>query len=149
MGLAGVQEFDKFVNEGGVLITLGAASFFPADFGLTRTVDAARTTPQFYAPGPIVECEITNPNHPIFFGYTQRVVPVRWAGGPLLTVPADERRRTVLAQFPAGVLPVEGGHFGANLVAHILDQYHQAQVTEPLLLTQQFPLGSKNTLSVS
>ena len=37
---------------GGVLITLGAASFFPAEFGITRTVDAARTTPQFYAPGP-------------------------------------------------------------------------------------------------
>jgi hypothetical protein len=33
-------------------------------------------------------------------------------------------------------LPVEGGHFGANLVAYVLDQYHQAQVTEPLLLAQ-------------
>jgi hypothetical protein len=43
---------------------------------------------------------------------------------------------SLLAPFPAGVLPVEGGHFGANLVAHILDQYHQAQVTEPLLLAQ-------------
>jgi hypothetical protein len=43
---------------------------------------------------------------------------------------------SILAPFPAGVLPVEGGHFGANLIAHILDQYHQAQVTEPLLLKQ-------------
>src|ERR1700688_3581286 len=43
---------------------------------------------------------------------------------------------SVLAPFPAGVLPVEGGHFGANLIAYILDQYHQAQVTEPLLLAQ-------------
>jgi len=100
MGLPGVAELDKFVNEGGVLITLGAASFLPADIGITRTVNAARTTAAFYAPGPIVECEITNPNHPIFYGYTQRVVPVRWAGGPLLTVPAEERRRAVLAQFP-------------------------------------------------
>ena len=33
MGLAGVAEFDKFVNAGGVLITLGAASFLPAEFG--------------------------------------------------------------------------------------------------------------------
>ncbi len=100
MGLPGVGELDKFVNAGGTLITLGASSFLPADFGITRTVQAARTTAAFYAPGPIVEAEITNPNHPIFYGYTQRVVPVRWAGGPLLTVPADERRRTVLAQFP-------------------------------------------------
>jgi transposase IS66 family protein len=43
---------------------------------------------------------------------------------------------SVLAPFPVGVLPVERGHFGPSLIAHILDQYHQAQVTEPLLLEQ-------------
>jgi Transposase IS66 family len=43
---------------------------------------------------------------------------------------------SVLAPFPEGVLPVAGGHFGANLIAYMLDQYHQAQVTEPLLLEQ-------------
>jgi Transposase IS66 family len=48
---------------------------------------------------------------------------------------------SVLAPFPAGILPVEGGHFGANLVAYVLDQYHQAQVTEPLLLAQLWEYG--------
>jgi Transposase IS66 family len=48
---------------------------------------------------------------------------------------------SVLAPFPAGVLPVEGGHFGANLITYILDQYHQAQVTEPLLLEQLWEYG--------
>lgn len=48
---------------------------------------------------------------------------------------------SVLAPFPVGVLPVGGGHFGANLVAYILDQYHQAQVTEPLLLEQLWEYG--------
>jgi hypothetical protein len=48
---------------------------------------------------------------------------------------------SVLAPFPAGVLPVAGGHFGANLIAYILDQYHQAQVTEPLLLAQLWEYG--------
>jgi hypothetical protein len=48
---------------------------------------------------------------------------------------------SVLAPFPEGVLPVAGGHFGANLVAYILDQYHQAQVTEPLLLEQLWEYG--------
>ena len=100
MGLPGVAELDKFVNQGGVLITLGAASFLPAETFITRTVDAARTTAAFYAPGPIVEAEILNPAHPIFYGYSDRVVPVRWAGGPLLRVPTDEARRTVLMRFP-------------------------------------------------
>lgn len=48
---------------------------------------------------------------------------------------------SVVAPFPAGVLPIEGGHFGANLIAYILDQYHQAQVTEPLLLAQLWEYG--------
>jgi hypothetical protein len=43
---------------------------------------------------------------------------------------------SVLAPFPKGVLPIDGGHFGPNLIAYILDQYHQAQVTQPLLLAQ-------------
>src|SRR5215213_6707577 len=49
--------------------------------------------------------------------------------------------RSELAPFPQGVLPVEGGHFGANLGTYILDQYHQAHVTEPLLLEQLWEYG--------
>jgi hypothetical protein len=107
MGLAGVAELDEFVNSGGVLITLGAASYFAPETFIIRTVDAARTTAAFYAPGPIVEAEILLPEHPIFYGYTERAVPVRWAGGPLLRVPAEEARKTVLMRFPgndSGVL---------------------------------------------
>ncbi len=100
MGLQGVAELDRFVNQGGVLITLGASSFLPPDFGITRTVDATRTTAQFYAPGPIVEAEILRPTHPIFYGYTQKVLPVRWASGPLLRVTTTQDRGSILMQFP-------------------------------------------------
>jgi hypothetical protein len=99
MGLEGVVELEKFVKAGGTLITLGTSSFFPADFGLTRTVEATRTSAQFYAPGPVVEMEIQQQSNPIFYGYTDKVVPVRYANGPLLRVPADSRK-WVLAQFP-------------------------------------------------
>jgi hypothetical protein len=47
-----------------------------------------------------VEAEILLPEHPIFYGYTERVVPVRWAGGPLLRVPTEEVKRSVLMRFP-------------------------------------------------
>jgi hypothetical protein len=43
---------------------------------------------------------------------------------------------SILAPFPEGVLPVEGGHYGAGLVTYILDQYYHAMVTEPVLLEQ-------------
>src|SRR5581483_9573487 len=48
---------------------------------------------------------------------------------------------SILAPFPPGVLPVEGGHFGASLVTYILNQYHQLHVTEPLLLEQLEEFG--------
>lgn len=99
MGLTGVMEFEKFAQAGGLLVTLGQASFFPAEFGLTRRVDASRTSAQFYAPGPIVEAEVLAPTHPIFYGYTQKTLPVRYANGPLLNVPERDRSQ-VLMQFP-------------------------------------------------
>ncbi len=108
MGLLGVEEFEKFVHDGGVLITLGSASFFPTDFGITRTVDAGRPGPQFYAPGPIVEAEILKPTHPIFYGYTDKMVPVRYANGPLLRVPQDDRN-WILARFPGTEASVLSG----------------------------------------
>jgi len=86
MGLEGVAEFEKFVKAGGLLVTLGTASFFPAEFGVAPKVDAARTSAQFYAPGPIIDAEILQPEHPIFYGYDKKVIPVRYANGPLLTV---------------------------------------------------------------
>jgi hypothetical protein len=48
---------------------------------------------------------------------------------------------SVLAPLPPGIVPVQGGHFGVNLLAYVLDQYHQAQVTEPLLLQQLWEYG--------
>jgi hypothetical protein len=86
MGLEGVAEFDKFVKAGGLLVTLGTASYFPAEFGLAPKVDAARTSAQFYAPGPIVDADILQPEHPLFYGYDKKVIPVRYANGPLLSV---------------------------------------------------------------
>src|SRR4030095_14478287 len=86
MGLEGGAEFEKFVKNGGVLVTLGTASYFPAEFGLAPKVDAARTSTQFYSPGAIVDAEILKPDHPIFYGYDKKTIPVRYGSGPLLNV---------------------------------------------------------------
>src|SRR5262249_55807392 len=137
MGLQGVAEFEKFVNSGGVLLTLGAASFFPAEFGLARRVEAARTSAQVYAPGPIIDAEILQPEHPIFYGYDRKMVPVRYASGPLLTVQTPTNPfeppatppptpQSVLMRYPGGDDHVLSGLMrGANEVrnrAAIIDQ---------------------------
>jgi hypothetical protein len=86
MGIEGVAELVRYVEGGGLLMTFGVASYFPADFGLTRGVDAARPQGNWYAPGPYVQTEIVQSEHPLVYGYTGKTVPVRWADGPLLQV---------------------------------------------------------------
>jgi len=118
MGLEGVLELKRFVEEGGLLVTMGGASYFPAEFGLTRRVDASRPSPQFYAPGPTVQVEVLKPEHPIFYGYDRRTLPVRWANGPLLRVP-DQDKRQVLMEFPGGDASVLSGLMkGASEIRH-------------------------------
>jgi hypothetical protein len=125
MGLEGVAELDRFVKTGGVLITLGEASYFPAEFGLAARVDASRPSGQFYAPGPIVDADILRPEHPMFYGYDARTIPVRYANGPLLTVQVDRdpsdppgpppTPASVLMRYPGGEQHVLSGLMrGAN-----------------------------------
>ena len=79
MGLAGAAEFQKFVDDGGVLLTFGVASCFPAEFGIAKGVDAQNPAHGFYAPGPYVQSEILIPTHPVMYGYDQKTLPVRFA----------------------------------------------------------------------
>ena len=119
MGLAGAAEFQKFIDDGGVLVTMGVASYFPADFGLAKGVDAQNTATGFYAPGPYVNAEILIPTHPTMFGYAQKTLPVRYAGGPLLQAgpPAgfeqfagsSPDRPQVIARFTGGEAGVLSG----------------------------------------
>ncbi len=120
MGLEGAAEFQRFVEEGGVLLTLGVASYFPAEFGIARGVDAQRPSGNFYAPGPIVQTEIVQPTHPIFFGYSDKNLPVRWSDGPLLQLPDPDSQLAVflgtgtakpvaLMRFPGGDTNVLSG----------------------------------------
>ncbi|HUR34633.1 MAG TPA: hypothetical protein VM032_12610, partial [Vicinamibacterales bacterium] len=119
MGLEGAAELQRFVEEGGVLITLGVASTFPVEFGLAKGVDAQPAQPGFYAPGPYVQSEILVPTHPVMFGYSTKTLPVRYAGGPLLQAgpPEDNPnaastspyRPTIVARFTGGDTSVLSG----------------------------------------
>ncbi|MEO8680486.1 MAG: M14 family zinc carboxypeptidase [Vicinamibacterales bacterium] len=119
MGLEGAAEFQKFVDEGGTLVTFGIASTFAPEFGIAKGVDTQSTQPGFYAPGPYVQSEILIPSHPVMYGYDQKTLPVRYAGGPLLQagVPAEfaafagstPYRPQVIARFTGGDAGVLSG----------------------------------------
>jgi hypothetical protein len=109
MGLAGLDELRKFVEAGGVLITLGEASAVPAEFGLAPDVEVARPSKAFYAPGPIVSAKVEKPKHPIFYGYPEgQPMTVRWASTALLSLPVRDQN-DVLMSFPGGDKAVQSG----------------------------------------
>jgi hypothetical protein len=111
MGAAGVVEFQKFTESGGLLVTLGTSSAFPADFGLAPTIETSNTSAKFYAPGPIVDADIIRPENPIFYGYSAKTVPVRYANGPLFRMTAEMDKNDVLMRFPGGEKSVLSGLF--------------------------------------
>ena len=108
MGLEGVAELRKFVEQGGTLITLGDSSALPGDFGITPQVEVTRAGAGFYAPGPIVTARINKPANPIFYGYAGAETTVRWASTALLALPIRDQQN-VLMSFPGGDKAVQSG----------------------------------------
>jgi hypothetical protein len=146
MGLAGLEELRKFVSEGGTLITLGESSAVPAEFGLTPDIEVKRPSTAFYAPGPIVAANVLKPASPIFYGYTDRAIPVRWASTALLSVPLRDKQN-VLMELPGGEKNVLSGFMnGADEIkdrpAIVLSPVDSGQVlmfaTNPIYRWQNF-----------
>ena len=108
MGLDGLEELRKFVDAGGTLITLGEASSVPGEFGLVAQINIEHPSKAFYAPGPIVNAKVLAPANPIFYGYTEETLSVRWASNSLLSVPLFYKN-DVLMEFPGGANDVLSG----------------------------------------
>jgi hypothetical protein len=108
-GPEGVEAFQQFLNAGGTLITMGNAVRFPTELGMARTVEASgNTTSNFYAPRPIVNAEVLRLDHPVFYGYTEKIIPIKYLGGPLMTV-GESDRANVLARYVGGDAAVLSG----------------------------------------
>ena len=102
MGGEGVDAFAKFLEGGGTLITMGNAVRFPTELGFARTVDAGgSTSANFYAPRPLVQAEVLRLDHPVFYGYDDRFMPIKYLGGPLMTVGTPDQSG-VLARYVGG-----------------------------------------------
>src|SRR4030095_1933178 len=72
------------------------------ELALPRTVDAAgNTSDQFYAPRPIGNAEIVRLDHPVFYGYPDKIIPIKYLGGPIMSVSAPDQN-SVLARYVGG-----------------------------------------------
>jgi hypothetical protein len=107
MGQEGVDAFAKFLEGGGTLIAAGAAVRFPIEFGWARTVDVEQIT-GVTAQRPIIQGEIVRPEHPAFYGYADRTIPIKYVGNTVLRIGVADQANT-LARYVGGDSSVLSG----------------------------------------
>jgi hypothetical protein len=87
MGLEGLMELYKFVQEGGTLLTEGStATIFP-EYNLTPGI-TVETPTQLFARGTILRGIISDPKSPLAYGYDGTQLPIYFSQSPVLNVAA-------------------------------------------------------------
>ncbi len=103
----GVDAFGSFLEAGGTLIAVGDAARLPIEFGWAGTVEKANVN-GLRAQRPLVQGEIVRPEHPVFYGYVGKTIPIKYVGGqPFRVGVADEDN--VLARYVGGNASVLSG----------------------------------------
>jgi hypothetical protein len=84
LGLEGVANIQRYVEDGGLLITARDTSVWAVEYGLARWVRVVATT-KLKAPGTIVQGAVTDKKHPIANGYDD-TLPLYFSGSPVFKV---------------------------------------------------------------
>ena len=86
MGLAGVANLQKFVQDGGLFVVVANSARLPIDFGLTTGVGIQEPR-QLQARGSIYNAKFSDRNSPIAYGYDE-TLPIYFNQAPLFQVAA-------------------------------------------------------------
>jgi hypothetical protein len=84
LGLSGVENLTRFVEEGGLLVTSRDTAVWAADYGLARWVRVADTN-KLKAPGTIVQAKVDDKKSVIVNGFDD-TVPLYYSGSPVFRV---------------------------------------------------------------
>lgn len=99
-GQAGVDAIAAFIEAGGTLLATGDATLLPIQFGWAGTVE--RTPVQnLVTQRPLITAEIVKTDHPVFYGYEGKTIPVKYVGGQPLRV-GVAHEDNVLARYVGG-----------------------------------------------
>ncbi|HEX4934262.1 MAG TPA: hypothetical protein VFV33_13825, partial [Gemmatimonadaceae bacterium] len=96
MGFEGLAGLQRFVEEGGTLITLGNSSRLPAESGLASALSVVTTRTLFH-PGSVVRARARRASSPILWGYPE-VTHIFRGNGPLFSV-SDRDSAYVVLQY--------------------------------------------------
>ena len=81
---------------------------FPIDFGFARTVDT-EAVQGINAQKPLVQAEIVKTDHPSFYGYADRIFPIKYATQQTFFRVGTADQGNVLARFVGGDAAVLSG----------------------------------------
>ena len=84
LGRDGLRELQRFVEEGGVLITEGGTSATLIEYSLAPGVRVAETD-GLYVPGSVIKTLLGDKSSPILYGYDQDALAVLIKNGPVLS----------------------------------------------------------------
>lgn len=87
MGIDGMMELTKFVEQGGLLITEGSTASLLAEYNLGGGVTVEKPT-NLFARGTILRSTIADLKSPIAYGYEAKDLPVYFSQAPVLSVAA-------------------------------------------------------------
>ncbi|MFT4031666.1 MAG: M14 family zinc carboxypeptidase [Siphonobacter sp.] len=94
-GFAGVDQLKRFVEEGGVVITLDNASSIIAGTGITRGLEVVPNTTGLSHPGSVVMVKARSTTSPVLYGFPV-TFPILKGNGSLLKVRKQDRDMMLL-----------------------------------------------------
>jgi hypothetical protein len=100
-GQAGVDAFKRFFEAGGTLIAAHSAVRFPIEFGFAGTIDT-ESLQGLNAQKPLLNAEILKTDHPVFYGYADRVIPVKLGQGQSVLRAGVADQDNLLIQYVGG-----------------------------------------------
>ena len=107
-GQAGVDAIEKFLDGGGTLITTLQSVRYPIEFGLARSVDTESPT-GVVAQKPLIQAQIMRTDHPVFYGYADKIFPIKFGQGSQVFRVGIADQANVLAQYVGGDASVLSG----------------------------------------
>jgi hypothetical protein len=103
-----VDAFEKFLDAGGTLITTLGAVRFPIEFGFARSIDT-ESVPGVNAQKPLINAEIVKTDSPIFYGYNEKIFPIKFGQGQQVFRVGVADQGNVVARFIGGDANVLSG----------------------------------------
>jgi hypothetical protein len=107
-GQEGVDAFAKFLEAGGTIVAADSAVRFPIEFGFARSIDL-ESVQGVNAQKPLVQAEIARTDHPVFYGYADRIIPIKYATQQQFFRVGLADQGNVLAKFVGGDAAVLSG----------------------------------------